>query len=284
MSFPISLQVQEREDVLTTFGTELRGVDLARLVVEFGALAPVAVVFEERITVPDEIIGTGEMAAEMGIRMDVYETLGGREMLVMATVDLPAFFDAWPGFGGYDVDVIDLSSPPAGEDAEEICSAVDRSWERPMTAWQRRLGGRRPSTPPSFRAGYRWGSLGPAVLSSLETPTMYYHGHDECYFAVESRTDRLPRLILRRLLALKAGAAWRRQKVIVPDPAEDVAAQLLDESREWVGEMYESTVESVTIELSPIGWWPGKRVPRKPAYVAVFHIPAQQWELRRVVR
>src|SRR5713101_7268675 len=110
---------------------------------------------------------------------------------------------------------------------------------------------------------------------------MYYHGDDELYFALESHTDRWPRLILRRLLALTAEAAWKRQNVTVPDPADDLARRLLDESRESLGEMYERTAESVTIGLSP--WHPAISVRRKLAYLAVFDIPAQQWELRRFI-
>jgi hypothetical protein len=76
------------------------------------------------------------------------------------------------------------------------------------------------------------------LLQTLTDATTYYHGHDDWYFVLESRTDRLPRLVLRRLLANRAALAWRPGTMIVPDPDDELAETLLDYSREWAGEIF----------------------------------------------
>jgi hypothetical protein len=268
VEFPMSLKLEERERVFTTSGTYLGGVDLAPLLVEVAA--PVTVVFNVAYSIVDDDgvpAGAGGMAADIGIQTDVHKIVGGQELLVMATADLPAFFDGWRQFGGSDVDALDLPAPPTAEDMDAAVGAVERPAKK----------GRR------FLTRRQQRQLERPVLSSLATPTFYYHGHDDIYFVLESRTDRLARLVLRRLLALKAGSARRRQRVTVPDPGDHVAASLLDESHGWTGEISESTPESVSIALAPVTWRLGQRLPRKPAYYAVFDIPSKEWELRRFV-
>jgi hypothetical protein len=268
VGFPISLKCEEREHVFTTSGTYLAGADLAPLLVEVAA--SVTAVFNVAYSIVDDdgVPATaGEMAAYIGIQTDVHKIAGGQEFLVMASADLPAFFGGWRQFGGYDVDVLDWPAPPTAADVGAAVAAV----ERPAKQGRRFL---------TRRQEQRLEGL---VLSSLATPTVYYHGHDDTYFELESRTDRLTGLVLRRLLALEAGSAWRRQRVTVPDPGDHIAAKLLDESHAWTGEISESTPESVSIALAPVAWRLGQRHPRKPAYYAVFDIPSKEWELRRFV-
>src|SRR5262249_36923525 len=107
-------------------------------------------------------------------------------------------------------------------------------------------------------------------------------GHDDCYFTVESRTDRLPRMVLRRLLAVEARSAWRRQPPDLPDPGEEVAERLLDQSHAWTAKIIESTPEWVAVALWPLPCRPWV-LEGTPAYWCVFDIPMERWELRRFV-
>jgi hypothetical protein len=267
----MSLEVEERDGVFTASGVVLTGVGVAELLVT--EVRPVSVVFNIGYSIVDEDggpAGAADMAADIGVRADALKMANGQEMFAIASTDLRAFFVGWTRFGGYDVDVLDLALRPGPEDVERISAAIERSQEG-ETKRRRRLRDRqRP----------------PAVLSSLEAPTIYYHGHDDCYFTLETRTNRLPSLVLRRLLAIEASNAWMRQPPDLPDPGEDVAERLLDQSPAWTGKIVETTPEWVAIALWPRPWRLGQRsepFDRKPAYWAVFDIPTKQWELRSFV-
>ncbi len=262
----MEFKLVERERVFTTHGAFIAGVDLAPLLVHVGA--PIAAVFNVNWFTPDGVPEAGEMAAEIGVEAEVHKLVDGQELLVMASADLPAFFDGWRQFGPWEVDVLDLPAPPTAAEMDDAVAAV----ERPPPQ-RGRLRSRRQER----------GLAGP-VLSSLASPTFYYHGHEDACVRLESRTDRLSRLVLGRCIALEAGKAWRRQRVTVLDPGDDVVARLLDDSHEWMGEISERSPESVSIALSPSTWRDRRRSSGKPSYVAVFDIPSQEWELRRVVR
>jgi hypothetical protein len=262
------LKFEEREGLFTTAGAGLRGVDIAPLLVQVAA--PVAVVFNVGwFTIDNDGVpaGAGEMAADIGVQTDVHKLVGGQELLVMPSADLPAFFDGWRQFDPWEVDALDWPAPPTAAELANAVAVVDR----------------RPPQRRRFRTRGQGRRLRKPVLSSLATPTFYYHGHDDFYFGLESRTDRLARLVLRRLIAVEAGSAWRSQPVTVPDPGDDVVARLVDSSREWMGEIAESTPESVSIALTASAGRGGRRSPRKPSYLAVFDIPSQEWALRRFV-
>jgi hypothetical protein len=266
VGFPISFRLEKREGVLTTSGVRLRGVDLAPLLVQVAA--PVALIFNANWLIFDDVpAGAGDLAAVSGVQADVRKLVGGHEALVITSADLRAFFDGWQHFGPVDIDAVDWPTPPTGAELESAVAALDQPTTQPRRFHKRRHERR-------FR--------GP-VLSALTTPTFYYHGHDDHYFYLESRTDHLARLVLRRLIALEAGFAWKRQRITVPDPGDDVVARLLDDSHEWMHEISDSTPESVTIALTASAGRSGRRSSRKPSYVAVFHIPTQKWELLRVV-
>ena len=263
----MSLTLQEREGVFITVGAGAGGVDLTPLLVQLAA--PVAIVFnvDWSIDYDDGMpANAGELAADVGVQTEVQKLVDGRELLVMASADLPAFFDGWRRFGPRNVDVLDWPAPPTATELGEAVAAVD-----PPESQQRRF----------LRRGHKRRLRSP-VLSSLARPTFHYHGHDDYYFGLESRTDRLARLVLRRLIALEAGSAWKRQSVTVPDPGDDVVARLLDDSHKWTSNLSDSTPESVTIALTARGAR-GGRSSLKPSYVAIFHIPSQEWELLRVV-
>lgn len=262
----MSLEVEQRDGVFTASGVDLTGVGVAELLVT--EALPLSVIFNVGYSIIDYDgvpAGAADMAADIGIRAAALKMADGQEMLAIASTDLRAFFVGWKQFGGYNVDVLDLALPPGPEDIERISAAVERSRE----------GGRR------RRRRLRDRLRPPAVLSSLEAPTIYYHGEDDCYFTLESHTNRLPSLVLRRLLAIEASNAWKRQPPDIPDPGENVAERLLDQSPAWTAKIVETTPEWVAIALWPRPW--SEPFDRKPAYWSVFDIPTKQWELRRFV-
>lgn len=107
---------------------------------------------------------------------------------------------------------------------------------------------------------------------------MYFAGHDDCYFYVESRSDALSRPILCRLLALLAGSALvdGEGEVVVPEP---LAADLLAHSSTWSGKPTATHGGEVTIVLSPIAWRLGQQIPDHPTHAALFDASSGDWNL-----
>ncbi|MDQ6615292.1 MAG: hypothetical protein M3083_11230 [Actinomycetota bacterium] len=127
-----------------------------------------------------------------------------------------------------------------------------------------------------------WRRGDPPVLGGIDRASLYFGGHDDCYFYVESRTPRLPRLILCRLLALLVGAALIRDKDVVeiPEPSEDFAAALLSRNHAWVGVASTPERDEVRIELTPMGWHLGQPIPYDPIQTAILNLAAREWTLR----
>ncbi|MDQ6614740.1 MAG: hypothetical protein M3083_08345 [Actinomycetota bacterium] len=258
--FPLSIDVTFQRAMWTAHGTALRAKDLAALVVRLSG--PVVLVFNIGHTAwsgeDGALLAAGEIANRQQVPAEVHDMRWaalapqstGLEVLVMAASDIPAFFADW---SLYDVDLLDLPEKPTVDELDEIVLAVN-TW--------------RPTDPP--------------VLCSLDKPTVYFGGHDDCYFYVESRSPRLPQLILCRLLALLAGAALieGEDAAEIPEPGEDFAANLLSLSKVWVGRTSSPDGDELRIDLSPRGWRLGQPIPYEPSQVAILNLSAGEWTLR----
>ena len=120
-------KLEERERVFTASGAGLCGVDIAPLLLQVAA--PVALVFNVAWSIVDNDDvpgGAGELAADIGVQTDAHELVDGQELLVMASADLPAFFDGWRQFAGYGVDVLDVPAPPTAAEVGDAVAAVDQ--------------------------------------------------------------------------------------------------------------------------------------------------------------
>jgi hypothetical protein len=259
--FPLSIEVQRRGAVWTATGTALRAEDMAPLLVSLGG--PVALIFNvghaDWFDDQGSVIPSGAIAKRQGVDAEVHDirwTSLSRgsppaDLLVVATSDLDRFFDGW---SPYDVDVVDLPTRPTREAVEEVVLVVN-----------------------TFGAGE------PPVLSSVKGASTYFSGHDDCYFYAESRTNRIPQMILCRLLALLAGSALLRGQtyVDVPEPSLDLAAELLSLSDRWVGLATLRPGGDVTVDLSPAGWRLGQPIPQSPTVVAVLDAFSGAWSICR---
>jgi hypothetical protein len=132
---------------------------------------------------------------------------------------------------------------------------------------------------PAQLRGRGIGCRDPPVLSSVKAASTYFSGHDDCYFYVESRTNRIPQAILCRLLALLAGSALLRGRAAadVPEPSLDLAAELLSRSDQWVGLATLRPSGNVTVDLSPTGWRLNQPIPNRPTVAAVLDLSSGAW-------
>jgi hypothetical protein len=253
--FPLSIEVERRNSVWFLDGVVLSARDLAPLLPEFsGSYAVVLNLFhtswfdEKGASRPGSNI-----ALEEGVPVEVRYDSAGSEQLLVPTASLRLFFSA---FNPVDVDVVDVPTLPSDEELEQIVTAVET-------------------------AQVGEGS----VLSSLERPSIYYRGHDDCYFWIEARTDRLARLVFCRLLAqlVEGALIGPGQAALVPEPHERLAAELLNRSNVWTGTVRTTEDGLVDVALAPAKWRLGGRFSHSAAYSAVFDASAGQWDPHRKV-
>ena len=262
--FPLSIEVARRGAVWTVHGTALRAVDISAVMARH--MGPVAVVFNIGHNWFDGgwgLVGAGEIAKRQAIAADTYDmtwaALAPRstatELLVMASSDVDRFFEGW---SLYDVDLLDLSARPSRDELDVIVLSVNT---------------RKTADPP--------------VLTMVEAASIYYGGHDDCYFYVESRTDGVPEAIMCHLLAMLAGSALLEedqpkdgasdQPADVYEPHAAVAAELLSRSNAWVGVATVRDSGGVEIELTPSGWRLDQAIPHSPTHAAVFDPASGDW-------
>jgi hypothetical protein len=262
--FPLSIRRAHHESLWTVQGTALRVIDFVDLALDL--LGPVSVVSNVGQTafVDDtgrefDVWTTSRIAAEQGVAAQVHDmswatptpSLGHGDVLVLESSDLRRFFTGW---SLYDVDLVDAAGHPDREECEEIVLATNS---------------RIHSDPP--------------LLGTLDRPSVYFSGHDDCYFYAESRDEQLSWRITNRLVALLAGTILLEREaegeVVVCEPDEDFARQLFNRSDAWVGTGYLADSEQVIVELTAGEWRPPQFIPHQPTLLARLATTTGTWSV-----
>ncbi|GAA1380608.1 hypothetical protein [Catellatospora chokoriensis] len=178
----------------------------------------------------------GRIAEEQGVAAEVHDIRWAAtrhmsdDLLVMPWSRMPRLLGGWYP---YDIEILDVAGPLTSAEVEELVLTVNTH------------------------------NVGKApILPVLANASLWFSGHDDCYFSLETTSAELPPLLLARLLAAQAGAALieaadpagtREDAVVmVPQPPAGLAAELLGIGGHWVGTVAQVQAgEQVTLALAP---------------------------------
>lgn len=256
-AFPLSITVSEAAGVWTARGTAIRAVDVVDTLVASAGLFAAVLNLGQSAWFGDGLVplAAGEIAARQGVAADVHDISwsGPRrayriDLLALPWADLGRLFADW---SLYQVDIVDLGDDLAGFSADELALTAGISG-RDQDRLQR-LGGAR----------------------------VWYTGHDDCYFQVDSTDQQLPARLLARLLALLAGSTMLDDQtpgVLLSEPATQLAAELLAVSCQWTATPAAAAPgEPVTIKLAADCWQPGRPLPGEVVAAVMFDLSSGHW-------
>ncbi|MFI6585754.1 hypothetical protein [Embleya sp. NPDC050493] len=251
--FPLAAEVFERDGVYGIGGAAVRAADLVDVLEAFAQ--PVVTVQslghywfdpeDHREWTP------GEIARDQGVEAEAHDVTwaGHSELLVLRRGDLGRFLaELYP----YNIAVLDAPGPVSAAAADEMALAV--------------------------------GTSGPdtSVLQELPDAGLYFSGHDDCYFHVESRDPALPVRVFARLLTLAAGAALLvdDEAVTVVEPHSELVRAILARSAHWSGPIGEPEPDgTVRLDLAAGKWRLGTRLPARADLSARYDPTTGRWHL-----
>ncbi|MEU8081002.1 hypothetical protein AB0B31_36810 [Catellatospora citrea] len=206
----------------------------------------------------------GQIAEEQGVAADVYDIRWAAtrhmsdDLLVMPWSRMPRFLDGWYP---YDIEILDVAGPLTSAEVEELVLTVNTH------------------------------AVGKApILPVLADASLWFSGHDDCYFSLETTSADLAPLLLARLLAAQAGAALivaadpegtREDAVVmVPQPPTALAVELLGIGGDWVGKVAQVQAgERVTLALGTTNahWRVSHPLPDVMSHELTLDVVAGRW-------
>lgn len=257
--FPLSVDWRRSDGVWTAHGTALRAFDFVSAA--SGLLPPIALAFNIGQTAfvdGDRVSPASRIAALQGVNVEVHDIswasrgFESSELLEMESGQLLQFLDGW---SMYDLDLLALAERRASASIDQIVLAVNTHTIED-----------------------------PPILSQLESSAVYFGGHDDCYFTVETRDERLIRAILGRLLTLIVGSKLLDDapECAVSEPDEKLVDAILEQGKALVGVAAQDEAGDVTVRLTQGVWRLGNAVPNNPSMLASYRSTTRQWSVARL--
>lgn len=256
-SFPLSIEVSNTDGITVAAGTAIRAADLVELLADnAGQFAAILNLGQASWLGPGLMpVPAGEIAVRQQVPAGTHDITwawpagaGRNDLLTIRWADLGRFFTGW---SLYDVDIIDLGNDLTGFEPDELALSV----------------------------GTRGRDL--PLLHQIPGASVFYAGHDDCYFHIESTDPGLPARLLARLLALIAGSTLLGEttgSVTIPEPEPSMTAGLLQVSPCWTGTLTgRQHAEPVTIRLAAAPWRPTATVPASTAASITFDPRSGRW-------
>lgn len=256
-AFPLSISVDETDGIWTVSGTAARICHLVD-VLATGAHETAAVLNIGQTSWLDEnyqSIRPRDIAQHQGIEVTAKAVTWSapsesvpNDLLMVNWADLDRFLQGW---SPDNIDIVDVERPLSDEEADNLALATNTL------------------------------DKDTRLLSQIRGSRLFYSGHDDCYFYVETVDASLPARIFTRLLALFAGSALvddTIEAVEVREPDLSIAENLLSGSSQWVGTVLPSPSRcTASMGFTARSWRLGQPLPTDGPYKVTFDCESSAW-------